>query len=583
MRRRGMDADAIFAALWQTNITRCEKPGSEAAIRKIAESMMGYEPALALANGHAPDDEGSPAIPQRVYDLLPDAIQEGCSYFDGWHERDAYLTALIGTLSSTMPIVRLLYGKVYHSPHLNFFLLAMAASGKGVMEHAFRWIDAIDDHLIETSARERLEWQERKAMSDAARRKGEPADDPGPEPPERFLRTAEDATAPELHESLAMNDSLLMASTEADAVSSANDKEFGRFTHLIRRAFHHESARKGTKTDGRVRVKHPRMAVVLSGTPDQFGRLIESVHDGTYSRFAVLRFAAPLEYESQRPTQKDRRFEAFTESQSAEALRLWQILQSRRETVEMGGEMVERPRPLYFDVSPEQWDRIDQPFKALFDRLFKEHHAPAALTATVKRGALIAFRIAMVIGVWRRFERDADSLRTMASLSATDDDIEVGASLGLVYAEHAIRQAFAEMARRGEESGPMPQTDDVGGVHRTTGKMRQLLDALPTGRFSTGDFDDASFWERVGFSRSTGYELLDKLIMQGHLKKPGHGKYEKPEPEKRPGRISGFSDFRIMAQNGSETPKSRNPEIQKSSAASPETVEYIDVDDEYPF
>ena len=85
-----MDADAIFAALWQTNITRCEKPGSEAAIRKIAESMMGYEPALALANGHAPDDEGSPAIPQRVYDLLPDAIQEGCSYFDGWHDTPVY-------------------------------------------------------------------------------------------------------------------------------------------------------------------------------------------------------------------------------------------------------------------------------------------------------------------------------------------------------------------------------------------------------------------------------------------------------------------------------------------------------------
>lgn len=44
MRRRGMNADEIFAALWQVNVNRCERPGPEENIRQIAESVERYEP-----------------------------------------------------------------------------------------------------------------------------------------------------------------------------------------------------------------------------------------------------------------------------------------------------------------------------------------------------------------------------------------------------------------------------------------------------------------------------------------------------------------------------------------------------------
>jgi Bifunctional DNA primase/polymerase, N-terminal/AAA domain/Primase C terminal 1 (PriCT-1) len=44
MRRRGMNADEIFAALWQLNVNRCERPGPEKNIRQIAESVEQYDP-----------------------------------------------------------------------------------------------------------------------------------------------------------------------------------------------------------------------------------------------------------------------------------------------------------------------------------------------------------------------------------------------------------------------------------------------------------------------------------------------------------------------------------------------------------
>lgn len=65
MRRRGMNANEIFAALWEVNLNRCEFPGPEENIRQIAESVERYDPATALSTsasqvrptGDAPSSE----------------------------------------------------------------------------------------------------------------------------------------------------------------------------------------------------------------------------------------------------------------------------------------------------------------------------------------------------------------------------------------------------------------------------------------------------------------------------------------------------------------------------------------------
>lgn len=47
MRDRGMNAEEIFAALCAVNANRCERPGPEENLRKIAESFMNYKPGKA--------------------------------------------------------------------------------------------------------------------------------------------------------------------------------------------------------------------------------------------------------------------------------------------------------------------------------------------------------------------------------------------------------------------------------------------------------------------------------------------------------------------------------------------------------
>ena len=44
LRARGAESDEIFAALWACNQKRCEEPGPEENIRRIAESFMKYSP-----------------------------------------------------------------------------------------------------------------------------------------------------------------------------------------------------------------------------------------------------------------------------------------------------------------------------------------------------------------------------------------------------------------------------------------------------------------------------------------------------------------------------------------------------------
>jgi putative DNA primase/helicase len=70
MRRRGLDADAIFAALWVVNQRRCEKPGTEEAIRKIARSVCQYRPDPTADIFESPAVSSDSAAGQGTPDLL---------------------------------------------------------------------------------------------------------------------------------------------------------------------------------------------------------------------------------------------------------------------------------------------------------------------------------------------------------------------------------------------------------------------------------------------------------------------------------------------------------------------------------
>jgi hypothetical protein len=469
------------------------------------------------------DERGpAPAIPERAFRLLPPSLAEACEYFAAWYERDVFLTALLGVLSALAPNVRFQYGETpkYYSLHLMFFLLARAAGGKGAAEFAFRWASEVDKKLEQDSEEDRAAWALRRDEYERAKRsKVAAAEPPGPEPEPLFVEAADDTTLGSLYDALAANhdDGVGIFTTEGDGLSGANKKEHGGFSYLIRKAFHHERAIEGRRGTGRRKAEHPRLAIVATGTEDQFRRMLDSVEDGMYSRFGVYAFEAPLDYRSQRPRPGSRDVVDFTEKKSQHALALWATLRNRRFPSDEA-----KARTLFFDVPPHLWDRIDNAFDNLNTALFAQPGVSPYLSATVRRGALIAFRIAGVLALWRAYDR-GDDLANAQHIQASDEDVEAAILLATTYAEHALMQAADLGGARAAEAG-------ADSAHRMSGQQRAFLDALPE-VFGRTEMLVAA--EAVGAHQSTAYRWVRVWVEEaGLLQKDAQGVYRKTMPAK---------------------------------------------------
>ena len=460
-----------------------------------------------------PPADGRPTIPDRVFTLLPSKLADACGRFERWTERHAYLVSLLVCLTAALPHVRLRYGRRYLSPHLFAFLIGDAASGKGVVELARAWLDPVDDLLTKESTAARDAWTAKKAERDRLRRSRKKADqdevslldetDPlGPEPPLRYVLMGEDTTSAGLVDAVHDNaEGVALVSTEADTVTDANGKEHGRFSSLMRKAFHNERHAENRRSGGRLVVKAARLAVLLAGTRGQVRGLFEKgVEDGLYSRFVFYRLGGAPRYESQREVSEDVEFDRMTAARAADALAIHSALAAR--AVDAEGQTA----ALYIDLPRASWDRMDAEFKALFDRLFVEGDVDPALAATVKRAPVVCYRIASVLAVWRAHEGGVD-LRAVASLTVSDDDAEAALLLSLVFVETAIRQA-GEFGRR-YDADP---GDGMGGTHRITSADRDLLDSLGD-EFTPDELVDAG--EALGMSRATVYRHRPEWIEAG--------------------------------------------------------------------
>ena len=469
----------------------------------------------------AAEEHSHATIPERVYSLLPPALSDAAGRFERWAERDAFLTSLLVVLSGALPHVRFRYDRHYLSPHLFAFLYGPAASGKGVVTLARAWLHGIDDALTKASTLARETWATKKADRDRLRRSRKKADqdeirlldetDPlGPEPPSRYLLMGEDTTSAGLVDAVHDNpEGVVLVSTEADTLTDANGKEHGRFSSVFRKAFHNERHAESRRAGGRLVVAAVRISVLLAGTLDQVGRLFEKgVEDGLYSRFIFYGLGGTLRYESRRAISEDTEFDRMTEARAADTHAIYEALAGR--DVDADGQTA----PLYIDLPPDAWDRMDEAFGDLFARLFGGAEAHPALAANVKRGPVICYRIAAVLAVWRAYGAGVD-LRRVPSITVCCDDAEAALLLALVYVETALRHAETFASKFGTGSA-LDGTGAPGGVHRTTAADRDLLDRLP-GPFTVADL------QACGVSRATAYRRVKAWEEAGTIVPDGEG------------------------------------------------------------
>lgn len=422
-------------------------------------------------------------ISEDVVQILPALLRDGAMMFTSIHERDVFLTASIGVLSGVLPNVVGQHGDGLTPLNLNICIQAPAGSGKGAMRYARRLGQVIDDRLH----------QESSATIEGAE-SGEAVKNSTTVPPIRTLFLGGNSSERALLESLHANDGRgVLFETEIVTLSKIFGAVGGDASDLILKAFHQEPvtiSRKGF----RIHIPRPAFSVVVSGTPDSLRTIINRIEVGLFSRFAFYGFNAPPEWKSHRPGKHGADRDIYFEKAGERIDAMYQMLESR--TV-----------PLIVSLKSKHWNCIDQVFEAELYRLSGSGMNPA-LEASVKRSAVIAFRITCILAVLRAFEKRR-RLQIVENLTATDADARIGTELAWLYLQHAYRIAV-------KLQNQMPRDQ----------RRVDFLAALPQGEFATGQA--VQLGETIAIPVRTIMRYLDGFVADGLIRRKKHGLYQKP-------------------------------------------------------
>ena len=259
--------------------------------------------------------------------------------------------------------------------------------------------------------------------------------------------------------------------TEADTLTNMiSNKEYGNYSDLLRRAFHHETISMVRVTDQvNIEIEEPRMALFMSCTGNQLVLLLPSanISNGLASRI--------LFYELARSEIKFRNVFAGNEKSLKQVYR------------EMGEQLLplyhalaaRKPRSIQFVLSQAQQEE----FIATFDAMVKEQCRLSGdeMQGFIYRVALSGFRYAMILTLLRRLTEDRENYFDPheKALICDERDFRTMMTVMNCLADHTAR-VYAVLGQ--EEQDPFQQD-----LSKLKEAVRAFYQALPDQTFSSGD------------------------------------------------------------------------------------------------
>lgn len=357
------------------------------------------------------DISTAPAIPEEVYQHLPGMLRDCCSLITEAHRKDVFLVSALPVIAAHLENVVAGHVDGYYTPDLFTLIVAGPGTGKGVSSKARGFGSVLNQHLIERSKQERQRYE---TMPDEEKAGLNP-------PKERSLLIPANSSSRAIYDTLDANGgSGLLFENEIDTMLNATGQEWGNFSDITRKAFHHESISINRKKE-RYWIENPRLSICISGTFDQFKGMFESAENGHFSRYALYTFDVPRVWQSHRPTQRSRALDEAVESASTELYEIWKRLCSRQE-------------PLYIDLTEGQWGMIDDTFSEKME-LIEAFDLSKHLHASNNRAAVLALRMACIFTVLR----NPDALDGSKSLTPTQADMTASLWLADTFIKHALR------------------------------------------------------------------------------------------------------------------------------------------------
>ena len=446
------------------------------------------------------DEEGMPLLPlfpEEVYQHLPKLLNGAVAYMNSRQEKDLVLIGSIVTLSAgILPMQTIYFGRTIF-PNIYLFVPGPAGAGKGKLDFCFRLVKPIHkaklDHWLEAKEEYRKEYARYKRQ-----KKGEDIDPPV-KPPIELLRVPANSSATSFAQAMADNGNLLLFETEGDTVVNTFNSDFGNYSDSFRKAFAHESfgyLRRGD--DGEEKeIDTPRLATVLSGTPEQVKSLIKDAENGLLSRFMYYCInstpdwldgfegyanGSPLEAEFDRLGEQ---FEAFTK-----------VLNERSKVT--------------FKLSIVQQQKFNDYFKAEKDRMQELNGDLYA--ASSHRLAWGFLRIAMVLTTLRIM----DTGRFADLVECDDEDFETTMAIIRTISVHCD-YIFNVLNKERPEG--IATADSYSAATRNA-----ILEYLP-GQFTTDDMKNVAI--RIGKNLRTVRRQIKRGIEAGDVKMIRQGLYQK--------------------------------------------------------
>jgi len=337
----------------------------------------------------------APAIQSFVYDNLPLRLDRVIRHCKNDRQRDVMLISSMVALSACLPKVTGRYGPKTYSSHLFFFLLAEAASGKGEMEFAGKLLNKLDDRFLlryeedlVKYKKEHDRWEFDKDTSYKAHRE---FDIPEPQQPKEVeLKIPANISKSMVHHHLDQNGIVgcAMIDAEANSLVTANKQECGCFEAELCKAFHHEAISASYRILGKtLRVRHPKLALVLSGTPDQLGKLIPNKKSGLFSRILFLTIPDNEDWVDQTPDYTKISVEDQFENEGENVLNDYDFLEMH---------------PTDVRLTDTQWKLLNRTYSMKLKDVCLEDDK--TLKSIVKRHGLMTLRLAMVLTALRKAE-----------------------------------------------------------------------------------------------------------------------------------------------------------------------------------
>lgn len=477
------------------------KQSIESAYRNNSDEFAKFAKSANLQtieNEKVPEDflKTTPTIPNELYLQMPFILKEGSSIFTEKRERDVFLTGALAILSGCLPKVKGIYDRQEVFPNLFSFAIAPAASGKGALIFAKMLADEYHTTILKNS--KELDKQYKQELSEhkqkiSTKKKGDTSTEEEPTKPVfKVLYIPANTSYAKILFHLEQNDgSGIICETEADTLAIAFKKDWGGYSDMLRKSFHHEKLSSSKKTnDEYIEVNNPRLSIALSGTPSQVAGLIASSEDGLFSRFLFYVFKVEQKWKAVSPDANNVNLTEYFKNLSKQVFQLTEFLEKQETNV---------------NLSKKQWEILNNDFEEMLDEitLFTSEDAGSI----VKRLGLILYRIAMIFTAMRKFENGESTTKIVC----TDQDFNTALILVKIFLQHSILMF-----------NNLPKQSDIKAFNIGESK-RIFIDALPnefTRKLAV------EIGNKFQLSESTVSHLLPKLvgkyftqIKAGHYKK----------------------------------------------------------------